>query len=295
MTLAALPVTLSLLWHWRRLMCVVALAGCALPFLLPTSEPTLRACAALLTWLFLIKALQYAAGHEEPQGTVDVLQFLVIPAVVRWRNPRRPDLKRAGLGLATGLLQCALACLLIILVLRVDSRSPVQLITIQIGIYLGLAGTCNLATTSLSLRGLDYDDPFDSPLLARSPTEFWGRRWNTWVHHMLYRYVFRPSGGRHHPVRGTLAAFAVSGAFHEGFAAVGTQAVSGWIGGFFVVQGVLVAASSQWRAFRRLARRAPALAWAATLLVMLATGIMLVRGAEGIDPSHAWRRCCEGP
>jgi hypothetical protein len=46
------------------------------------------------------------------------------------------------------------------------------------------------------------------------------------------------------------------------------------------------------RSFRRLARRAPALTWAFTAVVMLATGTMLVRGADGIDPSNAWRRCC---
>lgn len=42
----------------------------------------------------------------------------------------------------------------------------------------------------------------------------------------------------------------------------------------------------------RLSRRAPTLTWALTLVVMLATGTMLVRGADGIDPSNAWRRCC---
>jgi len=145
---------------------------------------------------------------------------------------------------------------------------------------------------SLSLRGLDYDDPFDNPLAARTPGEFWGRRWNTWVSHMLYRYVFLPSGGRRHPVRGTLAAFAVSGALHEGFVVVGTLGFSGWMGGFFLLQGALVAATSHSRPFRRLARRAPLATWAFTIVLMLATGTLFVRGADGIEPSDAWRRCC---
>jgi len=101
--------------------------------------------------------------------------------------------------------------------------APVQLITTQVGIYLALAGACNLAVVTLALRGLDFDDPFDNPLVARSPGEFWGRRWNTWVNHMLYRYVFVPSGGWRRPVRGTLAAFPVSGALHEGFVVVGAR------------------------------------------------------------------------
>lgn len=170
--------------------------------------------------------------------------------------------------------------------------APVQLITTQVGIYLALAGACNLAVVTLALRGLDFDDPFDNPLVVRSPREFWGRRWNTWVNHMLYRYVFVPSGGWRRPVRGTLAAFAVSGALHEGFVVVGTREFTGWMGGFFLAQGVLVAATSQSRWFRRLVRHAPALTWVFTLVAALTTGVMLVRGADGIDPSEAWRRCC---
>lgn len=292
LALAALSMTLALLRHRSGLLRAVALAGCTLPFFISPSEPLLRAAATLLTLLFLVKALQYSAGHQTPRGLLDFLQFLIIPAVVRWENPRRPDAARAARTLLTSLMQLGLALLIMVVVLRLDRKNPVQLITTQIGIYLGLAAACNLAAVSLSLRGLDYDDPFDNPLAARTPGEFWGGRWNTWVNHTLYRYVFVPSGGRRHPVRGTLAAFAVSGALHEAMADAGTLAFSGWMFGYFLVQGALVVATSQSRSFRRLARRAPALTWALTVVVMLATGVMFVRGADGIDPSDAWLRCC---
>lgn len=290
--LAALLVLLALLRHQPRLMRAVALAACVLPFFLPRSEPLLRAGVALATWLFLVKTLQYTAGHERPRGLLDLLQFLLIPAVVRWDNPRRPDPARAARSLGTGLLQIALAALLLVVVLRLDRRNPVQLITTQIGTYLVLAAAMNVAVVSLALRGLDYDDPFDSPLLSRTPAEFWGRRWNTWVNQMLYRYVFRPAGGRRHPVRGTLAAFAVSAAIHEALTDFATLSLSGWMGGFFLVQGGLVAVTSQSRSVRRLARRAPLLAWAMTAVVILGTGILFVRGMDGVDPSDAWSRCC---
>ncbi len=290
--LATAPVILALARDRSGLMRIGALSACALPFFLPFTEPFFRAAAALLTWLFLAKTLQYTAGHEKPAGFVDLLQFLTIPAVVRWETPRRKDPRRIGKTLLRGLGQLTLALLLMLAVLQLDRTHPVQLITTQVGIYLALAGACNLAVVTLAVRGLDFDDPFDNPLAARTPREFWGRRWNTWVNHMLYRYVFVPSGGWRHPVRGTLAAFAVSGALHEGFVVVGTREFTGWMGGFFLAQGVLVAATSQSRSFRRLVRRAPALTWAFTLVAMLTTGVMLVRGADGVDPSEAWRRCC---
>lgn len=292
LALAAAPVVLALLRDRAWLMRLTAIALCALPFRLPASEPLLRAAAALLTWLFLVKTLQYTAGHERPRGFIDLLQFLAIPAVVRWENPRRPDPGRAARTAVRGMGQLGLALLLMLAVLQLARSNPAQLITTQIGIYFSLAGVCNLAVTSLSLRGLDYDDPFDHPLLARTPAEFWSRRWNTWINHMLHRYVFVPSGGWRRPARGILAAFAASAVLHEGFVIVGTREISGWMGGFFLIQGALVIATSRSRSFRGMARRRPALTWALTLVSMLATGIMLVRGADGIDPSEAWRRCC---
>lgn len=289
----AVPLILVLLRERKIAMRGVAIAACSLPFLLPPTAPFARGAAALLTWLFLVKTLQYTAGHERPVGLTDLLQFLLIPVVVRWDSPRRTDGRRAARTLLTALMQLGLAFLIMLAVLQIDSHHPVQLITTQFGIYLTLAGTCNLAALSLCVRGVDYDDPFDNPLMARTPREFWGRRWNTWVNHMLYRYVFIPSGGWRRPARGTLAAFAVSAALHEGFTDVGTRSFSGWMGAFFLVQGLLVIATSKSRWFRRMARQQPAIARALTLILMIATGVMLVRGADGIDPSDAWARCCK--
>src|SRR6185503_6456938 len=130
-------------------------------------------------------------------------------------------------SLATGLIQLGLTAVLVLVMMGLDLRNPVELITTQLGLYTTLAGVANIGVMSLSLRGLDYDDPFDNPLASRTPSEFWGRRWNTWVNHMLYRYVFMPSGGRRHPVRGTLAAFTVSGVFHEALVVASTTTFTG--------------------------------------------------------------------
>ena len=54
LTLAALPLILASFLARPRLMCACALLACVLPFLLPTSEPFLRAAAALLTWAFTV-------------------------------------------------------------------------------------------------------------------------------------------------------------------------------------------------------------------------------------------------
>ncbi len=288
--LVVLPFLLVLLRNWPRFLCLMALAGCAIPFLLPASEPLWRSGTFVFTCFLLIKALQFAAGHVQPRGRFDFLLFIITFATVRWDTPRRPDPRRAALALLTGLFQLALVWLLMIVVLRLDTHNPVQLFTTQLGCYLVVAGVCNLTVVKLSLRGLDHDDVFHNPFGSRTPAEFWGRRWNSYVGYLLHRYVFLPAGGRRHPVRGVLAAFGASAVLHEVIFDIGTRKFNGGMTAYFLLQGGLVAVTSRSRFFRRLARDVPVLAWFLTTVLMLATGILFVYGMDGVDPSYAWRR-----
>lgn len=257
LALPALAALLVLLRNWPRLLCGVALAGCAVPFFIPTSAPLLRAFALVFTCMQLVKALQFAAGHVQPRGWIDFGLFIFSFALVRWENPRRPDPRRAVFSALTGIMQLGLAWLLREVVLRLDTQNPVQLGTSQIGLYLVVAGFCNLSAVKLSLRGLDHVDGFNNPLGSLSPGEFWSRRWNAWISHLLHRYVFLPTGDRCHPLRGLLVAFAVSGAMHELFFDFGTMKFNGGMVLYFLLQGGLVAATSQSQLFRRLTPGSP--------------------------------------
>jgi hypothetical protein len=288
--IAALPLALTLLRAWPRVLCGVAMAGCALPFFLPASAPLLRAFALALSFLFLIKALMFAAGHVRPRGRIDFLLFIFTFAVVRWETPRRPDPRRAARSFLTGLGQFGLAWLIMIVVLRLDRHNPVQLFTAQVGFYLVVAAIFNLTEVVISLRGLDHADLFNNPLRSLTPGEFWGRRWNSWISHLLHRYVFLPAGGRRHPARGILAAFAASAVFHEVIADVGTRKFNGAMLAYFLIQGALVAVTARSPFVRRLARERPLVAWFLTTLLMLATGVLFIRGMDGIEPSYSWRR-----
>ena len=290
LALVVLPVALVFLRERPRLLCGVALAGCALPFFLPTTAPLWRSIAAVFTSLFFIKTLQFSAGHVRPRGWVDFLLFMLSFAVVRWETPRHPDLRRAAFTALTGLCQLGLVWLLREVVLRLDTHNPVQLFTTQAGLYLAVAGLSNLTEVKLCIRGLDHDDGFNNPFGSVSPSEFWSRRWNTYVSDLLHRYVFLPVGGRRHRLRGLLAAFAVSAAYHELIIDIGTLKFTGGMLGFFFLQGGLVAVASRSRFYRRLTRDAPVLAWFLTTVLMLATGILFVYGMDGVDPSYAWRR-----
>ena len=56
-----------------------------------------------------------------------------------------------------------------------------------------------------------------APPLARSPRDFWGRRWNLVVHDLVFRHVFLPLGGLRRPLRSTVGVFVISGLIHEYF------------------------------------------------------------------------------
>ena len=289
--LAVLPLALVLLRNRPRLLCTAALASCVLPLLLPMSAPHWRVVAAIVTSLLFIKALLYAAGHARPQGKLDFQFFMVtLLPVVRWETPLRPDPRRAAVTLLRAVVQLGLVWLLVLLVPRLDADNPIQLFTTQAGLYLLVAGLCNLTLVKFCLRGLDHDDGFNNPFGSLTPGDFWARRWNTAVSHLLHRYVFLPAGGRRHPTRGVMAAFAVSGVFHELIFDIGTLKFNGGMLAFFTLQGGLVAATSGSRVVRQLVQQMPALAWFLTTILMLATGILFVRGMDGSDPSEAWRR-----
>lgn len=280
---------MTLLWRRPWLLRALALAGCALPFFLPLSEPPLRFVAAILVCLLLVKALQFAADHVPLRNRTDFLIFLTTLAVVRWQNPRRPDSRRALFVFLTGLCQAGLLALLALAVSRLDAPGDVRLFATELGLYFAVAAWANFTTVKLCLRGLDHDDPFNHPLSALSPAEFWSRRWNTYISDLLHRYIFAPAGGRRHPARGLAATFAVSGAVHELLCFCATLRFNGGMLAFFFSQGALVIATSRSRVFRRITRRSPRLAWMLTIVLLSATGILFVRGLDGIDPSGAWR------
>ncbi len=76
-----------------------------------------------------------------------------------------------------------------------------------------------------------------SVLRSYSPAEFW-RRWNRPMYRWLLENVYKPVGGRRHPLLATMAAFAVSGLFHEYIFGVALQRVTGYPTAFFLLQGL---------------------------------------------------------
>jgi len=82
---------------------------------------------------------------------------------------------------------------------------------------------------------------FDQPLTrSTSPRDFWGRRWNLFIHRMMHRSFFAPCARTVGPRVGALAAFAASGLFHEYM-----WLVMNWGEAWYVPGGTMIFFASQ--------------------------------------------------
>ncbi len=81
------------------------------------------------------------------------------------------------------------------------------------------AFTYGIGIISMVVTGIDFnvDDSMNNPLLtATSPSDFWGRKWNSIVHSVLKNGVFKPMYNftSNRPLA-VFSSFIASGLFHE--------------------------------------------------------------------------------
>lgn len=126
-------------------------------------------------------------------------------------------------------------------------------------VYCSIETLAAFVAASGNLVGIDPPILHNNPLLSRSLSEFWGRRWNLSIHAMLLEHCFRPASRKLTPLAATSVAFAASAAIHFWItlAACGpTMATS--MAMFFLVQAGLMAIERRisvrrwWRALQRI-------------------------------------------
>ena len=103
-------------------------------------------------------------------------------------------------------------------------------------------GTFHLLSLGWRSIGVNARPVMQSPLRTSSLAEFWGRRWNTAFHDLATRFTFRPLRPTVGRAGATLLVFLVSGLIHELVISIPARGGYGLPTGYFVLQGLGVAA-----------------------------------------------------
>lgn len=259
--------------EWAPALAIVVVLGA--PWVAPSNTPFFRLAAGLLGWLLAQKVMDLATrAPRDPKTDSSLGAFmlwLLSPTSLRWPTTAAAQRanRRRGARRALRAVVKALAALSLLLLSQLQpALHGVWVLDSLWALWLGyfiFSGGFDVATSiPMMAAGVLLGENFASPYLARSPQEFWARRWNRWVHGLLLRYVFKPLRGR--PGLGIACCFAVSGAAHEYLVYATLGRFHGGMLVFFALSGGAVwaqrALRNRWTATSNVwAARAVHIAW----------------------------------
>lgn len=277
----------------------VRFALAALILVAPVWCPTRGLLSTFFTGLSVVIACRMAdlSRFRDRSRRAALILWLLCPAVRTLPSSpeaRARNRKRAPRTLARALAKRGLWELIALLVAALPPEADgfwVRSASLILYFVLNLTALADLVICIVQLLGASIDELFDWPLLARSPRDFWSRRWNRFISRFALKHVALPLSGKLHPTFVTLIVFFLSGLFHEYFAwgAAGKGTLPLSMMTFFLIHGAVVAVAQTHRAFTQLP--AP-VTHILTFLLMLVTSPLFFRAivpplvAFGADPAR---------
>jgi hypothetical protein len=102
-------------------------------------------------------------------------------------------------------------------------------------------GSFHLIALFWQTMGIDAQPIMSKPILSRTLSEFWGRRWNLGFRQLAHEFIFRPLHKRIGVAMAGLAVFVASGLIHDLVISVPARGGYGLPTGYFLLQGLGVA------------------------------------------------------
>lgn len=250
-------------WLGLAVLLPVALA---LPLLVPDEQVSARffiGCVVVLAGLRLWEVARRATAYPAMQASFGRFLIYFANADCFWPDTvearaaaRRRGLRRVG----QGLLRASLGVLLIAARTAWPAVLEPPFYWLYLSYVMALLAPAGVGVLSglLMQTGLDFDQVFRDPVLARSPRDFWSRRWNMAFHGPVTRLIFRPLGGMRRPFLGVLAVFLFSALCHEYLVLVTLGSTTGAWFAFFMLQGVATLIYGELRRAHRFRRFMPA-------------------------------------
>jgi hypothetical protein len=107
-------------------------------------------------------------------------------------------------------------------------------------IFLLHFGSFHLIALFWQSRGIDAQPIMSRPLLSKTLSEFWGKRWNLGFRQLAYELIFRPLHKQIGAAAAGLLVFFVSGLIHDLVISVPARGGYGLPTAYFLVQGLAV-------------------------------------------------------
>ncbi len=101
-------------------------------------------------------------------------------------------------------------------------------------------GYSHLSAVIMQSRGRNVTPIMNNPALAKTVSEFWGKRWNLAFRDYAHITLFMPLAKKWGAAIGALAGFAFSGVIHELAISVPARGGYGWPMLYFLIQGLAV-------------------------------------------------------
>lgn len=223
-------------------------ASLAVPLLVPAGLPMVRFFVGIGALLNIAKAIESVHGRvRDPAMLRSFWRFLfwhTIPPDSSWpahsdaaasvRSQGRRRLLRgvAKLPFVAGLLALNIA------VPRIQTEMWLSVFWTLWFSYAWVSALVDLVTGLAMQTGVHVAEVFNAPPLARSPADFWSRRWNLFFCSWARRNLFLPLGGRRRPALALLAVFAASAVAHEYLVAISLGSTRGHMTAYFMLQGL---------------------------------------------------------
>ena len=239
-------------------------AAVALPWLAPVDPPLFRFVVALWSFLAAVRLADVAWDRypaPEPAGSLRwfLLTWISGPDV-RWPvdDADRTSARAAGRHrLGRGALQIAGAMGMFALSTAYpaihDGLWTQGAWVLAVSLFLMPGALAVVTGFAMFAAGVWIEESFDCPLLARSPRDFWSRRWNRLFQASAQRHIFRPLmrqssiPRRQRPLAALLAVFVFSAALHEYIIVAAVGRHIGYMTAFFALHGVATWADWRWR------------------------------------------------
>jgi hypothetical protein len=236
----------------------------ALPFLLPEHAHLGRAVLTGYAVSLAMKLRLLVVGQADPEMLATLprlLAWLVTPQASWWPRSheelvatRRTAAGRLLRSFAQAVLMLVVVAAKVQLAVRFDVRfdpgryGPPLLTAVEmLQFFLLLAALADGAAALAALAGIRTEAVFLEPIAARSPGDFWARRWNLVVHRFARQQIFLPVARRLGPLTAVALTFGASGIMHE-YVVLASVGLSGYQPGlmlaFFALQALAVVLTS---------------------------------------------------